>query len=355
MGKRQSLGAAALGAAKDPGSMAGGAALLPPSYPANPTARRMLLSAFLGMAILFLSVVAGIMYSIDAMDRASIASEIERAMAALAVIERESQPFYLAAPRLDAEFGLDNAHFVVAGTEDASEITVPAAPNIVLAWEPRRFGSEAAIALAPWRVAASLVFMAGVSVLMIRLYRLSQAFDLARRHATELASRDPLTGIANRLAFEASIDAALARGTGTALLYLDLDGFKTVNDTQGHRAGDTMLKSVAQRLAAFGSPECVARLGGDEFAILCPQGHSRQELAELASDVIVSLSAPHDLDGRPTLVGASIGIALAEDDEATPDGLLHAADSALYRAKSAGGGSFAFAGAPEPPLLRRAG
>ncbi len=157
-----------------------------------------------------------------------------------------------------------------------------------------------------------------------------------------LASYDSLTGLANRALFQdlASMECERAERTGVAcaLLYLDLDGFKIVNDTFGHALGDALLMQVATRLTAMARPgDLVARLGGDEFAILHPSTDV-DDAFTLARATIGQLSLPYLIDGVRVEIGVSIGIALAPDDAITPETLLGRADLALYRAKAAGRG-----------------
>lgn len=132
------------------------------------------------------------------------------------------------------------------------------------------------------------------------------------------------------------------------LLYLDLDGFKQVNDSFGHGAGDDLLRIVAERLASLAREgDVVARIGGDEFAILRGPPVSRAELAELAADIGLALSEPVRLGATLLQIGASIGIAMGSeyaDDHAL---LVRAADAALYRAKALPGHAFVFADTPQ--------
>jgi len=157
-----------------------------------------------------------------------------------------------------------------------------------------------------------------------------------------LANYDFLTGLANRALFQdlASMECERAERTGVpcALLYLDLDGFKIVNDTFGHALGDALLTRVADRLSGLVQPNgLVARLGGDEFAILLPCIDGDDALA-LARAAIERLSVPYVIDGVQVEIGVSVGIALAPNDANTPEALLGRADLALYRAKAAGRG-----------------
>ena len=152
-----------------------------------------------------------------------------------------------------------------------------------------------------------------------------------------LARTDALTGLANRLALEAVAGAALGRPRAeAAVLLLDLDGFKPVNDTHGHAVGDLVLVEVARRLSATVRPgELAARIGGDEFVVLVPRGDGAERLAER---LLEAVSAPMVLGGTEIAVGTSIGIAHYPADADDYAALLQVADERLYEAKSAGRG-----------------
>ncbi len=156
-----------------------------------------------------------------------------------------------------------------------------------------------------------------------------------------LANFDSLTELANRENFRTRVgrecEAAARDGHWRALLYIDLDGFKSTNDGLGHAAGDRVLREAARRLAAAAPPEAlVARLGGDEFAVWLAATPARAEA--LADRLLEVLGAPFDIDGVSVAIAASIGIAYAPRHAATPDALLGKADLALYRAKADGKG-----------------
>lgn len=172
--------------------------------------------------------------------------------------------------------------------------------------------------------------------------------EISQRQQSEaqnqyLARHDALTGLGNRLMFREELDLALALEAGggdhVCVLFIDLDGFKSVNDALGHAIGDALLKLVAARLRdCLGDQDRVARFGGDEFAVmtLC-EGGVAPALA-LAGRIIATLSAPAEIGGHPVHVGASIGVAMAREDCRTPEDLIKAADMAMYRAKSEGHG-----------------
>jgi diguanylate cyclase (GGDEF)-like protein/PAS domain S-box-containing protein len=172
--------------------------------------------------------------------------------------------------------------------------------------------------------------------------------DVTERKAFEdqlarQAFYDSLTGLPNRVLFMYSIDHALAGAgrnkVGVAVMFLDLDGFKMVNDTLGHMVGDQLLIAFGQRLKACVRPgDTVARLGGDEFTILLEDIPNAAEAERVASRILERLQTPFHFEGRDLFVGTSIGIACGALGEVSPYDLLRYADVAMYRAKSAGKG-----------------
>lgn len=168
----------------------------------------------------------------------------------------------------------------------------------------------------------------------------------AEAQISHLARHDALTNLPNRAVFRSNLEDALKRvprGDAIAVLCLDLDQLKAVNDTLGHPIGDGLLQEVADRLR-----ECVresdtaARLGGDEFAIILTTNVEPVGVTSVASRIIESLSEPYTIAGHKVVIGTSVGIALAPDDGTLPDELLKNADLALYRAKSDGRGVYRF-------------
>ena len=175
---------------------------------------------------------------------------------------------------------------------------------------------------------------------------------------THQALHDPLTGLPNRTLLHDRIEHALAAGArsgrSTGLLYLDLDGFKAVNDTAGHGAGDELLVEVGRRLRAAVRPgDTVARLGGDEFAVLCPDADQSERLAAVARRALEALRAPFELQAGTHEVSASIGGALSRDGS-TAEQLVKDADSGMYRAKKAGKNRLAMQDAHDSARAARA-
>jgi diguanylate cyclase (GGDEF)-like protein/PAS domain S-box-containing protein len=171
--------------------------------------------------------------------------------------------------------------------------------------------------------------------------------DVTERRQAEariihMARHDALTDLPNRSLFRERIERGLSRGEKLAILFVDLDRFKTVNDTLGHPIGDALLCAVTKRLQkAVRGSDMVARLGGDEFAVI-QLGAKPTDASELASRIIEALSEPFELMGNQVIIGASIGIAIAPTDGREPDQLLRNSDMALYRAKGNGRGTYHF-------------
>lgn len=164
---------------------------------------------------------------------------------------------------------------------------------------------------------------------------------LAEARIVHMARHDPLTGLPNRTLFSERLREAVAgaaAGRGCALLCIDLDGFKEVNDTLGHPAGDALLRIVSRRLRhQLRETDTVARLGGDEFAVLLADAQRSEAAVPISERIVMALSHPYDIGGRPATISASLGIAMLAPGEASDeDTLLRRADLALYHAKGAG-------------------
>lgn len=176
--------------------------------------------------------------------------------------------------------------------------------------------------------------------------------DISERKKTEaalhqLAYFDALTGLPNRALFNDRLQQALGdarrRGTLVALMLLDLDRFKVVNDTLGHEAGDGLLRAVAERLRhSIRGNDTVSRLGGDEFALIFSDVGSPQHVAQLARNVLACFDAPVGVGGQEVFISASLGISLCPGDSREADALLKFADSAMYHAKENGRQNFQF-------------
>jgi len=162
-----------------------------------------------------------------------------------------------------------------------------------------------------------------------------------------LAYNDGLTGLSNRSHFSKRLNESVARleryGSPFAVLYLDLDKFKGVNDSRGHQVGDRLLVEVGKRLGSLiRDTDMVARLGGDEFAVIVPDGADAAALSLLAQRLVAEIEKPYEIEGDALIIGLSVGIAMAPINGTRPDQLLRNADLALYRAKDEGGNRFCF-------------
>jgi diguanylate cyclase (GGDEF)-like protein/PAS domain S-box-containing protein len=176
--------------------------------------------------------------------------------------------------------------------------------------------------------------------------------DITERRKAEdkiahMAHHDGLTNLPNRVLYQERLQQALEQGRrsggSVAVLCVDLDLFKNVNDSFGHPMGDRLLQAVAERLREqVRGGNLVARLGGDEFAVVLTQVGSPNEASDFAARLIETLSAPYDMDGLEVVIGASIGIAVSPGDGENCEELLRNADMALYRAKAGGGGAHHF-------------
>jgi diguanylate cyclase (GGDEF)-like protein/PAS domain S-box-containing protein len=175
---------------------------------------------------------------------------------------------------------------------------------------------------------------------------LGSCHDITRERESEariqfLAHHDPLTGLANRVLILDRLEFILAgarrRGTHVAVLFIDLDNFKTVNDSLGHAAGDALLRTVAERItASLRRGDSVARLGGDEFLVILPDLDSEQAASPVAEKLISSVGQPISIDGQVVSTSPSIGVSLFPRDGSTSDALIRNADAAMYLAKERG-------------------
>jgi diguanylate cyclase (GGDEF)-like protein len=169
----------------------------------------------------------------------------------------------------------------------------------------------------------------------------------AEAHIQYIAHHDMLTGLPNRSLLLERLEGALAlakrRARGVAILFLDLDHFKTVNDSLGHAAGDALLKEIAVRIRhMLRETDVVARLGGDEFLVVLPDLEAPEHAAHVAAKLLSTVGAPAVLDGRTVYVSPSIGISVYPRDGVSADDLMRHADAAMYSAKENGRGNYQF-------------
>ncbi|WP_346912908.1 diguanylate cyclase domain-containing protein [uncultured Roseibium sp.] len=238
---------------------------------------------------------------------------------------------------------------VIAAPESPSHFVRDAngKPLGSFSWESRALGSSIWPTVIPIVLALSLLLAVLAFGIAWRIGRLTSSLQASERQNHHLAMHDTLSGLANRLQFNRVLKSATANlpASPFAIIHCDLDKFKSVNDTYGHAAGDTVIKAVAQRMAEIvGKGGLVARLGGDEFVILHRSFTDHGRLTLLSGQLIGAVEAPIPLDnGETAEIGLSIGIVTAPDCGSTPEGLMAAADDALYYSKENGRGQAAFA------------
>ena len=288
--------------------------------------------------------------AIDAADRARETGQVTRAIAALPGTVNE-----ITLSAMADTLDLDRARLTGADRVAPTELAVPLfeGSHDVVAWTPHLFGTATFVNVAPLRIFFGAAFVLIVAAIGIRIHILGRRLDRRRAAAAQLAMTDALTGLGNRLAFDAELEArriaAEAGGASFALVLLDLDGFKSINDNFGHAAGDLVLKAVAGHLQGCSNrTDLVARIGGDEFAMMCSIGNIDEFLTVFRR----AMEQPMLLDGKSMPVGVSIGIARSDDFPGAATRLTQAADSALYRAKRAGPGKAELAIPERLPVAR---
>jgi diguanylate cyclase (GGDEF)-like protein len=216
-----------------------------------------------------------------------------------------------------------------------------------LVWQPELPGTKILHVLVPTSLGLVSILIALIGFLSRMLWRAarSQAGVMTELRASEaqaqhLAFHDVVTGLANRALFDDRLDQAMARaqrGACVALLALDLDRFKHVNDTLGHQAGDALLRELGGRLSTLLRPsDTVARVGGDEFNILLCDINGSHDVLDVSQRILNSVRQPFAIFGREVFVGISIGVALSPENTTDRGELLREADVALYVAKAAG-------------------
>lgn len=198
-----------------------------------------------------------------------------------------------------------------------------------------------------WLSISSIYGSNGELVNYVGVFTDISALKRSEEKLEHLANHDPLTGLANRLLLNDRLDRAIRRmqrdSKRLAVLFLDLDRFKIVNDTLGHAVGDELLQQVAARLqACLRSSDTIGRLGGDEFLVIIEDYRDQSEIERLAEKLHKSLVAVFPVNTKELFIGVSIGISLFPEDGSDASTLIRNADSALYRAKEAGRGSYSF-------------
>jgi diguanylate cyclase (GGDEF)-like protein len=240
--------------------------------------------------------------------------------------------------------------YVVDGIKLATVTQTAEASNILLdrwgrvlssvTWQARHPGAAASAAY-QGNALLSILAIIGVMLPLTSAYASSvHAIDRTAASARHAADHDALSGLYNRafLIGELTSNLATARPLELALVFVDLDGFKAVNDAYDHETGDALIRTVAERLSSLTAGQCtLARLGGDEFAMLIKGPRCIERAQALAQRVLAELGKPFDIGGRIALIGASIGIAQRGDQQLEPPEFMRMADIAMYEAKNAGG------------------
>jgi len=266
-----------------------------------------------------------------------------------------SEYIHITAEFLDASFAaemtslllLEGARFTTDPAVADNEVALAirnnsGVPIAYFAWVPDQPGAKLLAETAPATAAAITIAALIIIVLIQQLRRSTAALEAGRAEAHHMAHHDMLTGLGNRMMFETNLETAIQqvdpRGDdNVALLILDLDRFKQVNDTLGHEAGDELIQKVAQRLHPLvRSTDTIARLGGDEFAIIATNIGSEDHIAALCDRIVLNIRKPFELRAGQAFVGVSIGVAVTGDRQSKGIELARMADIALYAAKDGG-------------------
>ncbi len=221
-------------------------------------------------------------------------------------------------------------------------------------WQPFSPGASVIQAVSPVIVVVGLSAFILMSFLGHAIWRRSTSLAESQQELRHLAMHDPLTGLANRTTFHRTLVQSLESATaelGIAVMFVDLDHFKEVNDSFGHPVGDSLIKEVANRLNEIAPSALVSRVGGDEFTLLIP-AHDLKTIDRLAEEIIDRLRMPFQIEGSLITVGASIGVSLFSPGVDATE-MTRRADIALYHAKAAGRNTFAVFGTHMEEILRR--
>jgi diguanylate cyclase (GGDEF)-like protein len=209
------------------------------------------------------------------------------------------------------------------------------------AWTPKQPGAEIVHSVIPF-IAVALAGFALLAAFVLRyMRRTAVAIAAGETRLRHLAMHDPLCGLPNRIFFTERLDAMIeevrAGRSPAAVFYIDLDHFKDVNDTLGHPVGDELIRNVTLRLShTLRGDDLVARLGGDEFAVVSAVGDDAAKISLVAQRMIAAICAPYSIGGHNIVIGASIGIAVIDENCAGAADIMRYADMALYRAKNEG-------------------
>lgn len=268
---------------------------------------------------------------------------VDRLMAGLTILSREAFDLVLLDLVLPDSKGFDTLRKICGQASGVPIVVLSGVDDETLAVQAIREGAQDYIVKGD---------MVGENILRsvryaVERHRILQEWKTAWQTESLLALHDPLTGIPNRLLFQDRLKHGISQAhrhqTGLAVLFLDLDRFKPVNDRLGHAAGDHLLTAVAGRLkSCVREEDTIARLGGDEFGIILPGIHEGKDAAVVAQRIRDKMSLPFELEGHRLVVSVSAGIALYPPDGSDADRLIQRADRAMYRAKADGGNCHRF-------------
>lgn len=247
---------------------------------------------------------------------------------------------------ISEHFGLEAVRFDTASTVGAGETAIPVTNSAGdhigdLVWTPARPAHQLLVETLPVMILTATFILIALALLLFRLERTAAKLELSEAEALYLAYHDPLARIPNRALFDdrlsRAVDEHRKSGVKLALHLIDLDRFKTVNDTLGHPAGDELIRTVAMRLSALVSEaDTVARIGGDEFAVIQVNVARVEDSLRLGELILSELCRPFDLHGHDVSISASVGIVCCGDLKDDAPDLVRKADIALYEAKASG-------------------
>ncbi len=244
---------------------------------------------------------------------------------------------------LAGEYVLGGLRFVEPGEQPADKVDVvdPTGQTIAaLTWPPGRLGSQAHADVGPTVILMLCLIAITMAALIVLAVRGLDGIKRGEDQARHAANHDALTGLPNRAALGRSLEdavaAARANGARGALIYLDLDGFKEVNDAYGHAVGDRLLRNVAAGFHTVCGDRVIARVGGDEFAIVSVAQDPVEAAIDVGRLLMRYLAQPFDIDGRVIVIGTSIGIAVIDETVPSAEEVLRRADVAMYQAKQQG-------------------
>lgn len=241
----------------------------------------------------------------------------------------------------EQRLGVHDLGFTPIVTQEPGLVMTPVGADtynpMVASWQPNMPGTFVWRSALPQIAMFVLVFAGVMLFVSLRFSALVRALQRSEAGNAFLARHDRLTGVKNRSGFDEEITRAVSKGSPFAILAIDLDKFKAVNDRHGHAAGDAVLETVARRFSErIGSRGCVARLGGDEFSVLLTGEHSREDLMELAGNLLLDTRVPIAYDGQLLVIGGSAGVALFPQHGKSVHDVMLMADAALYAAKNGG-------------------